>query len=78
MHSPSARVTICRPLNFPFIVYSLAIYHYTLAYTRLIHVLTLSRTIQGLMVTTFWMLLGNAIVATQVVEDGTMSSLVVR
>ncbi|ELU36368.1 Chs3p domain-containing protein [Rhizoctonia solani AG-1 IA] len=31
---------------------------------------------QGLIATTFWMLLGNAIVATQVVEDGTMASLV--
>ncbi|QRV74345.1 Chitin synthase III catalytic subunit [Ceratobasidium sp. AG-Ba] len=30
----------------------------------------------GLIATMFWMLLGNAIVATQVVEDGTMSSLV--
>jgi hypothetical protein len=32
---------------------------------------------QGLIAATFWLLLGNAIVATQVVEDGTMSSLVV-
>ncbi|KAB5588357.1 Chitin synthase export chaperone [Ceratobasidium theobromae] len=30
----------------------------------------------GLIAATFWMLLGNAIVATQIVEDGTMSSLV--
>ena len=31
----------------------------------------------GLVAATFWTLLGNAIVSTQVVEDGTMSSLVV-
>ena len=31
----------------------------------------------GLVAATFWSLLGNAIVSTQVVEDGTMSSLVV-
>ena len=30
----------------------------------------------GLVATTFWALLGNAIVATQIVEDGTLSSLV--
>jgi len=32
----------------------------------------------GLVVTLFWTLLANAIVATQVVEDGTLSSIVVR
>jgi hypothetical protein len=31
----------------------------------------------GLVITLFWSLLANAIVATQVVEDGSMSSLVV-
>lgn len=66
----SIRYTIYRPLNLSI--------HLALAYTRLIHVLTLPCTTQGLIATTFWMLLGNGIVATQVVEDGTMSSLVVR
>jgi hypothetical protein len=32
----------------------------------------------GFVAATFWSLLGNALVATQVVEDGTMSSLLVR
>lgn len=32
----------------------------------------------GLIATLFWTLLANAIVATQVVEDGTLSSLIVR
>ena len=32
----------------------------------------------GFVAATFWALLGTAIVSTQVVEDGTMSSLVVR
>ena len=32
----------------------------------------------GLVAATFWTLLGNAIVSTQVVEDGTLSSLIVR
>ena len=32
----------------------------------------------GLVATLFWSLLGNAIVATQIVEDGTLSSLIVR
>lgn len=33
---------------------------------------------QGVVATLFWNLLVNALVATQVVEDGTMSSLIVR
>lgn len=32
----------------------------------------------GVVVALFWTLLGNAIVSTQVVEDGTLSSLIVR
>ena len=32
----------------------------------------------GLVITLFWVLLANALVATQVVEDGTLSSLIVR
>lgn len=32
----------------------------------------------GVVVALFWALLGNAIVSTQVVEDGTLSSLIVR
>jgi hypothetical protein len=32
----------------------------------------------GLVATLFWTLLANAIVATQIVEDGTLSSLIVR
>ena len=32
----------------------------------------------GIMAAAFWALLGNAIVATQVVEDGTLSSIIVR
>lgn len=32
----------------------------------------------GLVVTLFWALLGNAIIATQIIEDGTLSSLIVR
>jgi hypothetical protein len=32
----------------------------------------------GAVATLFWMLLGNALVATQIVEDGTPSSLIVR
>ena len=32
----------------------------------------------GLVATLFWALLGNAIVATQIVEDGTLSALIVR
>lgn len=32
----------------------------------------------GLIATLFWILLGNAIVATQIVEDGTLSSMLVR
>ena len=32
----------------------------------------------GLVITLFWSLLANALVATQVVEDGTLSSLIVR
>lgn len=32
----------------------------------------------GIIVGLFWALLGNAIVSTQVVEDGTLSSLIVR
>lgn len=32
----------------------------------------------GLIAATFWTLLANGIVATQVVEDGTLSSVVVR
>ena len=32
----------------------------------------------GIVVALFWSLLGNAIVSTQVVEDGTLSSLIVR
>ena len=31
----------------------------------------------GLVAATFWALLGNAVVSTQVVEDGTLSSLIV-
>lgn len=33
---------------------------------------------QGFVATTFWSLLANAVVATQIVEDGTMSSIIVR
>ncbi|KAF8593974.1 hypothetical protein BDV93DRAFT_189497 [Ceratobasidium sp. AG-I] len=40
------------------------------------HLSVLTAIHMGLIATTFWMLLGNGIVATQVVEDGTMSSLV--
>lgn len=32
----------------------------------------------GLVAATFWTLLGNAILSTQIVEDGTLSSLIVR
>lgn len=32
----------------------------------------------GIVAALFWALLGNAIVSTQVVEDGTLSSLIVR
>lgn len=41
-----------------------------------VHLSVLTAIHMGLIATTFWMLLGNGIVATQVVEDGTMSSLV--
>ncbi|CAE7215978.1 unnamed protein product [Rhizoctonia solani] len=40
------------------------------------HLSVLTAIHMGLIAATFWMLLGNGIVATQVVEDGTMSSLV--
>ncbi|CAE6512969.1 unnamed protein product [Rhizoctonia solani] len=40
------------------------------------HLSVLTAIHMGLIAATFWMLLSNAIVATQVVEDGTMSSLV--
>ena len=40
------------------------------------HLSVLTAIHMGLIAATFWALLGNAIVATQVVEDGTMSSLV--
>ncbi|KAG8721027.1 hypothetical protein FRC09_008586 [Ceratobasidium sp. 395] len=41
-----------------------------------VHISVLTAIHMGLIAAMFWLLLGNAIVATQVVEDGTMSSLV--
>jgi hypothetical protein len=43
-----------------------------------IPLVVLTAVLSGLVLALFWALLANAIVATQVVEDGTLASLVVR